>query len=230
MQRYRYYAPTQFDAKGLALDDRQDWIVVIGHNRDSDALSRSNWRVLCKDADRCGVESEIHRFGHWACGWLEILIVAPSAEAWAEAWAEALDNYPVADDEDLSEVESDDDQQAWESYGCRETQRALAAAYETACSVAERDCGELPEFDDLPDPIVDAWTEAIRDVAESWGSGERWLEWRESHKRPIVDATGDRLARFVSYCVNAPHVVDRWCRLYRPYSHRHAIARAMGVL
>ena len=151
--------------------------------------------------------------------------MAPSAEAWAESWAEALDNYPVADDEDFFEVESDDDQQAWDSYGCHETQRALAAAYETACS-------ELPEFDALPDPIVDAWTEAIRDVAENWGSGERWLEWRESDKRPIVDATGDRLARFVSYCVNAPDVVDRWCRLYRPHSHRdtRAIARAMGVL
>ena len=49
--------------------------VVVCQNRDSDCLTRSNFRMALK---RLGGESDsvvFHRFGHWACGWWEALCV-----------------------------------------------------------------------------------------------------------------------------------------------------------
>jgi len=111
MQRYAEYAPTGFDSKGIALDDQQDWLVVIGRNRDSRLLETSNWEVAEKEFQtKHGDEGngwEVHRFGHWACGWLEIMIVDPDHKAFDTAtdMARALENYPVLCEHDYSERE-----------------------------------------------------------------------------------------------------------------------------
>lgn len=119
MQRYKDYSPTPLDTRGLAMPDRQEWLVMADQNRDSDALARSNFRTLVKDAEAKGVEHEVHRFGHWACGWFEILIVAPAHESWAQSWESALSDYPVASEEDYSELETEEAQAYWESMSVR---------------------------------------------------------------------------------------------------------------
>lgn len=117
LPRYRDWAPSQFDTRGLGCKDRQDWLVVecIGQNRDSDALARSNFRVVLKDLGGESDDVEVHRFGHWACGWFEIVIVRPDSAAHAKAqeWVCALSDYPIASNEDFSELEQEDANEVW---------------------------------------------------------------------------------------------------------------------
>lgn len=104
-------------------------VIMLGQHRDSDALDRSNWEVITTDLEeRFGEEDpvpaydtktwalgewevtsgwHIERFGHWAVGWVEYLVVdvnTPAFEAMVE-WREKLDGYPVADDDHFSELE-----------------------------------------------------------------------------------------------------------------------------
>jgi len=110
MQLYKDYAPTGFDRKGLNLPDNQDWLVAIGQNRDSDALDRSNYECAVKlfeETDPDERDHEQHCFNHWACGWLEIIIVRPDSKAFevAKDIEAALADYPVLDDDHYSELE-----------------------------------------------------------------------------------------------------------------------------
>lgn len=91
------------------------WYCVVTQNRDSDTLTRSNFRSALKTL---GGESDtvaVHRFGHWACGWWEALAVQSGTPAFtiAEGIAEALDNYPVVDESDWSELETEEANQVW---------------------------------------------------------------------------------------------------------------------
>jgi hypothetical protein len=120
MQTYGKFSPTSCDTAGLGCEDQQDWLVApVGLNRDSDALGRSNWRVVVKDIQSHDNgdqdDTAVHRFGHWACGWFELLLVRPDTAAakCAEGWEGALADYPVADDEDLSLEEDEEAQVVW---------------------------------------------------------------------------------------------------------------------
>jgi hypothetical protein len=127
---YRDFSPTGFDVKGLGAPDHQDWLVVIGVNRDSSALARSNFRVACDDI-RKGArydtgddfpDYEILHLGHWACGWIKVLIVRPGtpcAEA-AERIAERLEGYPVLSDDDFTQEEQREADETWACYSTAE--------------------------------------------------------------------------------------------------------------
>lgn len=86
---------------------RPDWQIVIAWTRDSETLERANWQAANKRLAEWPDDVAIERSGHWAVGWVEYLVVRPGTEAATEAakiQAE-LDDYPVLDDEILSEVE-----------------------------------------------------------------------------------------------------------------------------
>jgi hypothetical protein len=103
---YAEFAPTGFDRSGAFLPDRQDWLVVpCGRNRDSGPLAESNFATAL---DSLGGESdtvEVHRFGHWACGWFEIILASPEHTDDVEDIENSLADYPVLNDEDYSERE-----------------------------------------------------------------------------------------------------------------------------
>ena len=87
-----------------------DWYIVTGQHRDSDALTRSNFRVIHKDLlARFGEEAvTVERARNWLVGWSEALLVNPKMPDAVQAvidWRERLDGYPVADDEDWSALE-----------------------------------------------------------------------------------------------------------------------------
>lgn len=129
MRTYSNYAPTPLDVAGLNLEDQQDWLVApVGINRDSGPLDLSNWEVfqnLLPGPE--GGAWEIHRFGHWACGWYEIIILRPGTPAIeiGEETARALEYYPVLDDSDLSAREDENVCQAWDSWACEDSWTAL---------------------------------------------------------------------------------------------------------
>jgi len=116
MQTYSQFRPTGFDARGLSLPDQQNWLVApCGRNRDSDALTESNFRCCLKALGGESDTVEVHRFGHWACGWLEIIIVQPGsdAERIANEIESSLADYPVLDDMDFSELENEQANEVW---------------------------------------------------------------------------------------------------------------------
>ncbi len=125
MITYSQYRPTACDTAGLGCDGQQDWLVApVGVNRDSDCLSRSNWTVVTEDILKAdtGEDTEIHRFGHWACGWFEIMLVRPDTAAakCAEEWENALEGYPVASDDHFSELEWNEACEYWARCSIRE--------------------------------------------------------------------------------------------------------------
>jgi hypothetical protein len=106
--------------------------------RDSEALARSNWRVIIadlaeffpyhhwqeKEAGDFGRHARppfvILRSGHWAVGWVEELFVDTENEAALKAvidWANRLEDYPCADEEDYSQLEWEEEQEAKEWNG-----------------------------------------------------------------------------------------------------------------
>ena len=152
MQTYGEYAPTSFDTKGLALDDQQNWLVVIGRNRDSDHLAQSNFDCALKALGGESDDVEVHRFGHWACGWLEIIIVRPDTDAANEATEieSCLADYPLLDENDLSKREYEAYNEEWESWGAREFRSELVRKLDLDEATEERlddaGQGELQEF------------------------------------------------------------------------------------
>jgi hypothetical protein len=89
--------------------ERGDWLCVMARCRDSGCLKVSNFETARKrleaiDPGAVAVESETH----WAVGWVETLLVnpdSPQAVAEAERIRESLEDYPVLDEDDLSDRE-----------------------------------------------------------------------------------------------------------------------------
>lgn len=123
---YRDWAPTQFDCKGLGLDDRQNWYVAPHtQTRDSGCLARSNFRTQIRRLKEANLEHEVHRFGHWGPGWVEIVLVSPSDSAADTVESLECSDYPVLDDSDFSEAELEQEWSEFRSFGEREFRSAL---------------------------------------------------------------------------------------------------------
>jgi hypothetical protein len=116
MQTYKEFRPTEFDSH-IGVEDREDWLVVpCGRNRDSDCLTESNFATAL---DMLGGESETVeclRFGHWACGWFEVLIADPSDAKAMQVCAKIekkLKSYPVLNEGDFCEREQIAADETW---------------------------------------------------------------------------------------------------------------------
>jgi len=88
----------------------------VGQTRDSDALARSNFRCMLR---ALGGESEtvlVIRESHWAVGWVEWIAIHESdskALQTADEIAAALEDYPVVDESDWSDLEMEDADDVW---------------------------------------------------------------------------------------------------------------------
>jgi hypothetical protein len=94
-----------------------DHFVFLGQHRDSDRLTRSNFRSALA---AIGGESEtvtVVRESHWAVGWVEWIAIHQDDEtalSIADEIACALTDYPVVDDEDFSALEDEEAQETWQ--------------------------------------------------------------------------------------------------------------------
>ena len=88
-----------FDDRLLPGRSRAEWLVVYSMNRDSGAVQAINFDTMCAQF----AEYEVLNFGHWACGWVEYLIIPPGGadEALAHKLHDKLDAYPILDEERL---------------------------------------------------------------------------------------------------------------------------------
>ena len=78
--------------------EHADWVVVIGRNRDSEVLEESNFASALEQLGGESKNVEIHRFGHWGCGWFELLMVNPKhLKSLRVAYNihKSLEHYPV---------------------------------------------------------------------------------------------------------------------------------------
>jgi hypothetical protein len=103
--------------------DFPGWFVLVTRNRDSDCLTESNFRSALKALGGESETVEVHRFGHWACGWWEALCVKEGSEQFtiAQDIAEKLEDYPVVDEDDWSELEHEEASRVWaECYNVKE--------------------------------------------------------------------------------------------------------------
>lgn len=141
-ERYAEFRPTAFDTN---IDiDREDWYVMpVNQNRDSGCLQKSNFNSFLKGLGGEKGWVEVHRFGHWANGWFEIIIVSPTAHKTLEKaydMASALENYPILDDEDFSELEHEEEHDSWNSYGAKDFRKRVVSELES-----ERDAEDCEE-------------------------------------------------------------------------------------
>ena len=124
MIKYSEFQPTQLDNKGAFLGEQQNWLVLpCTQNRDSECLSRSNFEVAIEMlGSEENEEMEVHRFGHWANGWIEIIIIKPDTNTHKIALEieASLDNYSVLDDEHFSNLEYTEANKYWESMSLSE--------------------------------------------------------------------------------------------------------------
>ena len=103
--------------------------VIATVTRDSGTIDRSNFAVL--SADLAGA-ADIHRTGHWACGWVEwIAIHSTDAGALqeAETLARRLDDYPVLDEWELSNREYEAAHEGWANASIADRILALKRCY-----------------------------------------------------------------------------------------------------
>lgn len=94
----------------------ETWAFTFSRTRDSDILCESNYESILTDMEEKFPDDieEVH-CNHWACGWVDHLAVkmlnekGECTEAGKKIldWKSALENYPVANDEDFSRRESE---------------------------------------------------------------------------------------------------------------------------
>lgn len=119
LQTFGEFQPTEFDSSsnymGENLESQKDWLVSsIKLTRDSNLIERSNFETFTDDLraleDEGGHHWKIHRFGHWACGWYEIVILNP--KPWdfkvlnqALKLESVLQDYPILSEDHHSRLE-----------------------------------------------------------------------------------------------------------------------------
>lgn len=142
MTTYSAHRPTAFDPH-IALDGREHWLIApVSQTRDSECLDQSNFRSALKmlrgEDERC----EVRRFGHWGPGWYEIILVHPAFGYLIDRITESLENYPILDDGDFSELEYETACEYWQQ--CSVGERVeWCQRYSVSVFSARRD--EVPE-------------------------------------------------------------------------------------
>lgn len=124
---------------------RGHWYVVAGQSRDSKLLEKCNFEAFRKVIDDAhpqgddGESSAIERASHWACGWVDSLLLNPDYPTVVRAAKECLaemENYPILDERAYSEAEHEAMCEYWDGMSLRE--RIRLCAYEGVSILAAR--------------------------------------------------------------------------------------------
>ena len=143
---------------------------ILSQNRDSSLIDRHNWQTACEqlhaeayDDGRYGELADDRpmvyhwRAGHWACGWVEYLMVRADAPDNIKNEAGeilcSLAEYPVLDEDSFSEAEYNEASEYWGRCSVKERMEYLQRA-ELSIFAARHDY--------LPDDPTGALFEMIR--------------------------------------------------------------------
>ncbi|MDD4439859.1 MAG: hypothetical protein PHS04_17765 [Tissierellia bacterium] len=87
-----------------------DYYVLLSRSRDSGLVEESNFQSALKALNGESKTVKVIRSSHWLCGWIEMILIHESDKVSVDKGFEiekALDNYPILDDIDFSERESE---------------------------------------------------------------------------------------------------------------------------
>lgn len=117
LEIYKDHTPTAFD-RHICGELDSFYIAPCSQTRDSSTLERVNFETMASRVLAASQhdETEIHRFGHWACGWYEMLLIHPDdipALVVASELSAALESYSILDEEKLSEAEYEAATEYW---------------------------------------------------------------------------------------------------------------------
>lgn len=156
--KYSEFKPSDYDGHITFDEDREDWLVVpVNRNRDSGILDESNFEAALKILGGESDTVEIHRFGHWACGWFEIILADPKHGDVLVEMQDSLEGYPVLDEEDHSQREYDAINEAWD-------QMALSDQIEYAVENGHSKFAARPT-------LINASGEVLREGGDAWSLG-----------------------------------------------------------
>lgn len=95
-------------------EDMSDHYVVLSQHRDSDIIAQSNFESAVRMLTEVDPDSEnftICRFGHWAVGWMESIMVPINAPyeiiGLCEDIVNSINQYPILDRDHHSEMKHD---------------------------------------------------------------------------------------------------------------------------
>ena len=128
-----------------------DWLMLlpVSITRDAQLIDQSNFAAALRMLDEAGAEYQIVRFGHWAVGWVEHILVAPSEPGLTVAGEIvcALADYPILDEGDANERETEDQRESWSLWGARDYVRSLPCETDTARDLAQEYVEALGPWD-----------------------------------------------------------------------------------
>lgn len=123
--------------------DWSDYYVILGQHRDSDILTRCNWKAATETLEALAEQLDafdddgdsylqIAHDSHWAVGWCDTLLVHKDAPtqliAEAERIVKQLRDYPVLDENLFSEMEETEANETWNYFSLRERIELCAEA------------------------------------------------------------------------------------------------------
>lgn len=118
---YDGFTGWNLDSEALEREWAGIGIVPVAQTRDSEALERANFDTALAELSALHGEDNVGivRFGHWACGWVELAIFntgVSGLEDSVESIKQRLDNYPVLDEELWLEYEWADNHPEADNY------------------------------------------------------------------------------------------------------------------
>ena len=129
---------------------KRDWLVVpVAVNRDSNIMEKSNFQSALNALGGEGDFVETRVYGHFAYGWFEIIIAHPSMTSVVTSIKDRLDDYPILDEDDLSEREYESLCETWDAMPLAD-RIELAAKNGKSIFAARRgpfDCSDNPGHD-----------------------------------------------------------------------------------
>lgn len=180
------------DLPGGSSHEHATWCIgPVGQHRDSDLVEESNFAVACdrmRAVDPDEHDHEIHRFGHFAVGWVEEIAYRPGSECErvANEIRDALAGYPILDEDHHGAMESDALADNWPAI-LQDLKRDLVREMQSRID-------ENPEPDDMTADEIEDWIDSIDEsrldeMARDRGEiDEGWLKLSKHDIKAIADA------------------------------------------
>lgn len=99
-------------------EDYSEYYIAVSHHRDSDLIAESNFYSIKEYLEHYYPDqTEVVRLGHWAVGWVELLLIHESnVHACDEAdqiIADLENKYPIYDEDDWSRRVYESAEEIW---------------------------------------------------------------------------------------------------------------------
>jgi hypothetical protein len=116
--------PTGYDSDANFIGYKPKGYVIYSRNRDSSILENTNFDGILADLGGESDTVEVVRHRHWACGWIEYIVVSQESPAelldQCVAIVQALDAYPIFNEDRYGEAQTEAIDRYWSELSIRE--------------------------------------------------------------------------------------------------------------